>query len=242
MRNIIKSAVIITLVVLFSFMIIFYAGRITFPYISMQEADRQNKTVESVLPEYTVSEKVSVTLDNGEKFSYWEGTKTVDGLEKKAFAFTSVIYGYNVDIKAIVGVDEENMILGISIFQQTETPGSAVRLIEMTGKETTRGAIHGKIFSRDDVTGSLFHEQFRGIELDKKILISDKGLRSQKPDNEIPYRNSITTITGATMSAKYIIDGLEENLNKLVKARLIHEQDLLIKQNLVPGQNKEEIE
>lgn len=240
MKSIIKSVIVLTLVVLFSILILFYVWKTAYPYIIRQETDRQKKAVEEVLPEYTVSEEITVTLDDGEKFSYWAGTKTVDDLEKKAFAFTSVNYGYNVDIKAIVGVDEENRILGIRIFQQTETPGPDARLTDSIRRESDWGAIQGRNFSREVVTESWFQEQFRGIDLGRKIMILSRGLYQQNFKDGVLYQNSITAVTGATVSTKIIIDSLKENLVKLLKARSIHEQDLLTQQNLMLEQNKEE--
>jgi len=239
MKNIIKSVIVLTLVVSSSILIIFYVWKTTYPYIIKQETARQNKAIESVLPGCTVGDQITVNLDDGGKFSYWTGTKNVDGIEKKYFAFTSVNYGYNVDIKAIAGVDEENRITGLIIFQQTETPGLAARLTGEAGSGNIWGAVHGRAFSGDEITEPWFQEQFRGIDLNKKILILNKSQNSQNQNAGNPDQNSINAVTGATATTKIITDGLKEDLIKLQKARLIHEKDPLIQQNMIPEQDKE---
>lgn len=179
MKNIIKPAVILTIIAFFSAFVLSYARKITYPYIIKQEVDKQNRAIELVLPGYTVGNEMVATLDTGIKFSYWIGTKIVDGIEKKGYAFISVNYGYSGDIKAMVGIDEENKILGISIIQQTETPGLGARVTEKASKESIWGVMLGKNFSGEEITEPWFQEQFRGIDLNKKINIR-KRVSGQK--------------------------------------------------------------
>lgn len=240
MKNIIKSAVILILVAVFSILLVFHVRKFTYKYIMEQETVRQNRAVESVLAGYNISGQITVSLDNGEKYSYWTGIKTVDDTGQKAFAFTSVTRGYNADIKAIVGVDDQNRILGVNFFQQTGAPGADERLAEAVMKESYRGTLPGENFSVESVKNSWFQEQFRGINPLKTVLIINRGSHIPNQDQGAPGGNSITAITGATNTTKIILDGIKDNLIKLEKARLIYQQELQTKETRINEQNEED--
>ena len=81
----------------------------------------------------------------------------------------------------------------------------------------------GKNFSGEEITEPWFQEQFRGIDLNKKINIMKKGQWTKELSNELLSKNAITAITGATVTSKAIANGLKESLIDLKKARLMLE-------------------
>jgi len=140
MEHIVKPALILTLIVFFSALILSYAKKITDSYILRHEIDRQNQAVRLVLNGYTIGEELIARFDDGTEFSYWVGTKIEGAVEKKAYAFISTVHGnkrniatpptaawqsnfistVHGNISAMVGIDEDDKILRVSIIHQTE--------------------------------------------------------------------------------------------------------------------------
>ncbi|MCL2154368.1 MAG: FMN-binding protein [Leptospirales bacterium] len=236
MEHIVKPALILTLIVFFSALVLSYARKITDPYILSQEIDKQNQAVKLVLHGYTIGEELIAKLDDDTKFSYWIGTKiednaddadNKDGIEKNAYAFISTTHGYSGEIKSIVGVDENNKILGISIIKQSETPGLGDKVNERPDRETIRSALFGNSYSSNRETTPWFQKQFVGIDLNKKIVILKNELWTREISNELIDKNAIVAITGATVTTKSIANGIQDSLIKLKKARFIIEQDIV---------------
>jgi electron transport complex protein RnfG len=231
MEHIIKPALILTLIAFFSALILSYARKIADPYILRQEIDKQNQAVELVLRGYTIGEEIIAKLDDDTNFSYWIGTKIEDGEDdleqnkKKAYAFISTTHGYSGEIKSIVGVDEDNKILGISIIKQTETPGLGDKVNERSDRETIWNALFGNNKSGNENARPWFQEQFDGVDLNKKIVILKQELWSRENSIELIEKNAIIAITGATVTTKSIANGIKDSLIKLKKARLIIERD-----------------
>ena len=166
---------------------------------------------------------MSITLEDGSKFSYWIGEKEIDKEVHLGYAYISVNYGYSGNIKAMVGLDEQSRILGISIIQQTETPGLGARVTEKVSKETIWGVVLGHS-STGEISEPWFQEQFRGIDLNRKILILKKGVWTNDMRDELIQKNAVCAITGATITTKAITKGLREGLIKLNKVKLIHSE------------------
>jgi len=139
MNHIVKPALILTLTVFCAAMLLSYAKKITDPYILSHETRKQEQAVNLVLTGYTTGEELIAEFDDGTKFSYWVGTKIEDNIEKKAYAFISTVdvykrgiavlpatarqscFIYNGEIEFMIGIDEDDKILGVSIIHQPET-------------------------------------------------------------------------------------------------------------------------
>ena len=233
MKHIVKPALMFGLLAFFSALVLSHARKITAPYILSQEIAKQKEAVELVLHGYAIGEELVAKFDDGTKFSYWIGTRLEDDIEKKAYAFISAMHGYRGEIKSMVGIDEENKILGISIMRQTETIGLGDRVNERRNKESILSVLFGGSSSSNKDTAPWFQEQFSGIDLNKKILILKNGLWTKEISNELMEKeliekNAITAITGATVTTRAIVDSIKDGLIKLKKARLIIEQERLL--------------
>lgn len=223
MKNIIKPAMVLAAVAFCSAILLSLVRGITYPVILQQEMDKEKNALMMVLPGYEIGDPLVVELDNGEQFKFWISEKIVDGEVSKGYAFISINYGYSGDIKSMVGVDENNIILGIAIVQQSETPGLGARVNETARSETIWGVVLGRSYGGEGVTEPWFQEQFKGIDLNKKITIVKHGTWSSDMKNDLLSQNAVSAITGATITTKAISGGLKEGLIKLTKARIISE-------------------
>jgi Na+-translocating ferredoxin:NAD+ oxidoreductase subunit G len=96
---------------------------ITKPLIAEQNAKQIRQALENVVPK----------ADNYEKLSYSKGEyyrcfheQTVIG-----YALSVTAPGYSGDIKMLVGLDTQGMILGVEVLSQAETPGLGAKCTEV---------------------------------------------------------------------------------------------------------------
>lgn len=223
MKDIIKPAILLATVAFCASLLLVLVRGITYPVILKQESDREKSALMMVLPDYEIGEPIVVELDNGELFKFWTGEKIVDDEVLTGYAFISINYGYSGDIKSMVGVDENNIMLGISIVQQSETPGLGARVNERARSETIWGVILGRSYGGEGITEPWFQEQFKGIDLNKKITILKHGTWTSDMRDSLLDQNAVSAITGATITTKAISGGLKEGLIKLTQARIIAE-------------------
>lgn len=223
MKNIIKPAIILAAVAFCSSLLLSYMREVTYPVIRQQEKEKEQQALMMVLPGYETGEPQIVELDNGETFKYWTGTKIVEEETLKGYAFLSVNYGYSGDIKSMVGVDENNIVLGISIVQQSETPGLGDRVNETATSETIWGVILGRSYGGEGVAEPWFQDQFKGIDLNKKIKIVKQGTWTSDMRDDLLSQNAVSAITGATITTKAITGSLKDGLIKLTKAKILSE-------------------
>ena len=223
MNNIFKPALVLAAVAFCSSLLLAYMRDITYPVIRQQEKEKEKIALMMVLPGYEIGEPQIVKLDNGEEFKFWTGEKKQDDEILRGYAFLSVNYGYSGDIKSMIGVDENNIVLGISIVQQSETPGLGDRVNEKATSETIWGVVLGKSYGGEGVTEPWFQDQFKGIDLNKKIKIVKQGTWTSDMKDDLLSQNAVSAITGATITTKAITGSLKEGLIKLTKAKIFSE-------------------
>ncbi len=222
-KNIIKPALVLAAVAFCSSLLLSFVRGVTYPLILQQESDKEQSALMLVLPGFEISEPLVVELENGENFKYWTGEKFINGEAVQGYAFISVNRGYSGDIRSMVGVDENNIVLGISIVQQSETPGLGDRVNERSTSETIWGVILGRSYGGEKITDPWFQDQFKGIDLNKKIKIVKHGTWISDMREDLLRENAVTSITGATITTKAITGSLKEGLIKLRKAKMVTE-------------------
>ena len=214
MGNIIKSTLILALIAFIASMALSHINRITYPNILKQEKQRQDDALKAVLPGYTILEQKRANADGGE-FKYWIGGRVDNDKTLRGYAFVTEKSGYSGVVKSMVGVDERGIILGISILQQTETPGLGARCIEIASKETFFGHFFGKSTGDEEESSPWFQEQFKGLDANRRIEILKKGDWTEDMKGELIERNAISAITGATITSRTVRDSIERGITRL---------------------------
>ena len=96
--------------------------------------------------------------------------------------------GFQGKIKMMVGMDSSfNKMLGLKILDNVETPGLGARITE-----------------------GPFQEQFKGLSGASEIVL----LKNQAPDK---LKNQVEAITGATISSRAVVAGLNDDIAKVRK-------------------------
>ncbi len=228
MNRIIKPTLILAAIAFIASLALSHINRITRDKIEQRILQRKEEALQRVLPVslgYQVIAKDKKAVIDGKEFVYTIAERQ-DGENKLfGYAFLTTKNGYSGAVKMMVGVDHEGKIIAISIIQQSETPGLGARSKEVPSTETFFGHFFGNsnhVSSRTENSNtSWFEEQFAGIDTNVKIGILKKGeWRKENTTlaSELREKNSVSAITGATITTKTVTDSIESSMRLLHKA------------------------
>jgi len=224
-RTIIKPALILSIIAFLASFTLSHINRITKPEIEKRLQMKKDEAYAAVLPAqsgYVITEKGKKAMVDGREFEYTIAEKTEGDKKIKAYAFETAKSGYSGVIRSIVAVDENMKLLGISIIQQSETPGLGARSKEVASSGTFFSHFFGSNSSGEQVKSqSWFEEQFTGLDCTKPIGILKKGefaSASEELKKELAEKNSVSAITGATITTKAVIDSIANGIQRLKKA------------------------
>lgn len=215
--SILRSTIILGLTAFVATFALSHIKAITYPVIQKQERQKTESALAQVLPGYTVGEERSSTAGAG-AFTYWTASKTDGAATLTAYAFIAEKAGYSGVIRTMVGVDDKGTVLGISIIRQSETPGLGARVLEAASRNTFFQVVTGRARRGGEEPAPWFQEQFRGLNAGTKIDIVKKGDWNEAMREELLQKNSVSAITGATITTKAVKDGIEEGMARLKTA------------------------
>jgi electron transport complex protein RnfG len=227
-RTLMKSMLILSAIAFAASFSLSHVNKITKQKIDDRARQRKEDALSAVLPAalgYAIIEKDRKVVIDGREFFYSVAEKTEGDKKIKAFAFECEKSGYSGVIRSLVAVDETLKLIGISIIQQTETPGLGARSREIASSETFFGHFFGSSMDKAADTGvqqvqSWFEAQFSGIDAGRQILILKKGewrTESSELKRELLEKNAVSAITGATITTRAVIAGIENGISALRK-------------------------
>jgi electron transport complex protein RnfG len=217
MANILKSTFILALIAFIASYALSHVNKITEPEILRQEKEKQQNALTSVLPGYSVKDEKTVQVQ-GEDFTYWTGEKEEGESPLTGYAFVTEKSGYSGIVKTMVGVDDKGRILGVSILQQSETPGLGARSVEIASTNTFWQVLFGSSEKNEETARPWFQEQFTGLDGSKPIEIVKKGDWKESMKAELLEKNAISAITGATITTRTVKDSIEAGIMKFNEA------------------------
>ncbi len=220
-REILKPTLIIVAVAFICVMALSQVQRVTAPQIAARALEKQQQSLALVLPGFDTGPALTARVE-GKDFTWWEGVKQEDGAERKGFAFLTKSPGYGGDVESMVGVDENGIILGLSILQQAETPGLGDRCVEVASRETLFDHIRGGVPVRDlpdEAPIPWFQNQFKGVNAGAGIAVQRRGNWDPEMRESLLALNAISALTGATITTDAVVKSVERGMALLVKAR-----------------------
>jgi RnfABCDGE-type electron transport complex G subunit len=221
MRDILKPSLIIIAVAFICVMALSQVQKLTAPEITARVQEKQQRSLALVLPGFDTGPAHTARVD-GKDFTWWEGEKKEDGAVRKGFAFIARGAGYGGDIDSMVGVDENGVILGLSIIQQAETPGLGDRCMEVASRETLWDHIRDGIPARDlpdETLNPWFQNQFKGVNAGARIAIARRGIWNPSMREHLLALNAVSALTGASITTDAVVKSVERGMALLVKAR-----------------------
>lgn len=217
MWNIIKSTIILAIFAFAAAFALSHVNHITQPNIQKQLEEKQRNALLSVLPGFSITDEKKVIIE-GKEFVYWTGEKDGSRVKSKGYAFITEKPGYGGPVTTMAGVDDKWQILGISILQQTETPGLGSRSTEIASSKTFLQVISGESSGVEESNVPWFQQQFAGLKADGRINIVKMGDWNAGMREKLLALNSISAITGATVTTRAVRDSIEEGISRLRKA------------------------
>jgi len=180
--------------------------------IEFQKKLTEKAALKSLFPD---GAKIVSVTDSSKGLNYWIGKKENSVI---GYAFKGSGHGYSSDIVFFVAVDSSGTILGLNVVSQSETPGLGTRTQEVVSKKY----LWNFFLSKAEKSKPWFSEQFKGIKTAENIIIK-KGIEwdkiSPEEQKKLAEGNTITAITGATISTRAVLNGVkkctQENLKLL---------------------------
>lgn len=205
MKSAVKPTLILAAVAFFSSITLALLNNATSEKIKELDAQKQKRALSQVLPNYTISGTAELNY-NSNKITYW---KAKDSSGSEGYAYIVSEPGYSGDLKTMVGVNSEFIIQGIYILDQTETPGLGARCGEIKSELTFFDFISGKRETSEKKPW--FQEQFISLNISKPIAIVKKGDWTPSMKDSLIKDNSVTAITGATITTSAVKRSLEKS-------------------------------
>lgn len=213
MTDIIKLTVVLTLTGVVAALLIAFTNSKTEAKIRDQAIQAQTSALENIMaPGATITE-VKGTTENGLPPQYWTGVNGSD----TSYAFKAGSFGYSSTIVYLVCVSSDGTIQGVSILEQNETPGLGTRVQEVISNKY----LWNGLFSKKEESSPWFTEQLKGVNIFKPVTIEKSG-EWHKMDKEsrekLLQNNAVTAITGATISTRAVVSGIESHAKKYLNA------------------------
>lgn len=207
MGDIVKLAVVLLVISMAAGLTIGFTNSKTKDKIKLQEGLKDKNALIEVFPEgVTTTEHTSSASVPG---PYWLGKK---GEKLIGYAFKGAGRGYSGDIKFMIALDPQGTILGLTILDQTETPGLGTRVQESISKKY----FWNGLFGPKEKVSPWFSNQFKGLNITRELAIDRSGEwhKFSESDREALLKNNkVTALTGATISTKAVTDGIKKYAN-----------------------------
>ncbi len=204
MRDIFRLTTVLVVISVIAAALLAFTFSKTRGAIEQQQERTQQEALADVLPQG--SSVLGYRGTGNQPSQYWVGIIEEDTV---GYAFQISNRGYSGEITAMVGVRPDGTIIGLTILQQSETPGLGTRVQETVSQRS----IWTGLFRPAEMLKPWFTEQFEGISILKPIGI-DKSrgewhALDEQTRQELGKKNNISAITGATISTRAVSTGLE---------------------------------
>jgi electron transport complex protein RnfG len=213
MADMIKLIVALTVVTALAGLAIGITSKNTIERIEAKQMEIKVEAISSVFPEGIKISEFTATTD-GMPSVYWTASLNDELI---GYAFEMSGPGYAGDIKFMVGVAPDGKILGITVLGHNETPGLGARISEVASSRYIWYPVGGS-----EKTTPWFSEQFVGLSTLRPITL-DKNvgewhtLDAQTREN-LQRRNSVTIITGSTITTAAFTRGIERDAERYLEA------------------------
>ncbi len=159
MKNIIKNAIILTLITLVSGTALAFVYSITKEPIAQVEKKATAEAYSTVFKGADAFEEIELKEYSDENKSAISAvSKVLKGDEEVGFVMTSASKGYGGDIKIAIGVDKQGAVTGISILDASnETPGLGAKVKEDDFTSQFEGVVLEKVDTDiDAISGATY--------------------------------------------------------------------------------------
>ena len=145
--------------------------------------------------------------------------------KKMGILFIAEKSGYSSVLKTLVGLDNNNKIVGIVVLNQQETPGLGARMEELQSNKYI-----WTFWKKEESNGNArpwFQEMFVGLDPSKLNLTKGTEWKDLSDEKKKEYRDNstITSLSGATISTDAcmasILDAYKKVSSELEKSKVV---------------------
>jgi electron transport complex protein RnfG len=212
--DIIKLTVVLTITGIAAALLIAFTNSKTEAKIRDQQIQAQTSALKEIMPAGVSITELKGTAAKGSPSHYWIGVNGND----TSYAFKLGSFGYSSTIAYLICVGSDGTVRGMDILEQNETPGLGTRIQEVISNKY----LWNGLFAKKVTATPWFTDQFKGITILKTISIEKSLGEWHKLDNDnrtkLTQSNAITAITGATISTRAIVNGIESQAKMYLNA------------------------
>ncbi|ERP32126.1 RnfABCDGE type electron transport complex subunit G [Chitinivibrio alkaliphilus] len=207
MNKILHLSLTLMVISAISALSIAFVNRSTAPQMYELRQEQEQEALRQVAPEYD-----SIIHDTVQyKDSLHEYWTVLHGDTLAAYIFSETTQGYAGAIEYLVGISPSGDITGMSILSHEETPGLGARISEIPSSRTMMDILLGRD-SAERAPTPWFTDQFTGLSVTSQITAdrssSEWPSLSQTEQEHLRDTNTITVITGATISTEAVLSSL----------------------------------
>ncbi len=214
MTDIIKLTVVLTVTGVAAAVLIAFTNSKTEAKIRDQAIQAQTSALENIMPPGVTITEMNGAAEKGLPPQYWTGINGTD----TSYAFKAGSFGYSSTIYFLVCVSSDGKIQGMSILEQNETPGLGTRVQEVISNKY----LWNGLFAKKEASSPWFTDQFKGVNIFKPVTIEKSYGEWHKVDEnsrkKLLESNAVTAITGATVSTRAVVSGIESQAKKYLNA------------------------
>lgn len=212
MKVFFKQSFVLIFSIASAIMIVFY----TMKFIQHRFVEIETLKIEDVIaqvfPGYDFDDEISVQI-NTKNVGCRPGITDSDGLQKKLFVFISTVPGYYYNLKLIAGIDEENRITGISLFNSPGALSPCTVNQYLIDNMPTWGLIKDMGFPDGETVDPELIDQLMQIDYKKEIMIKNLCNGKGILERSLPGLNLINASTAGVFAVKRITGDLKGFLN-----------------------------
>lgn len=210
-----RLSIVLTVIACGAALLIAVTNMKTQDRIASQQIAAQQEALKRIMPEgVTITERKVALSPESDSVTYWTGCSATDTV----YAFKVGSRGYSSVINYMVCTTPEGIITGMTVLDQSETPGLGSRVQETISKKYIWNGFGGP----EEKTAPWFSEQFRGISINRPVAIEkamgEWHLLGEQQRSKLTGKNGITAITGSTISTRAVISGLSSKAKVYLKA------------------------
>ncbi len=212
--DLLKMVVVLTVISCVAALLVAFTNSKTARRIVAQQEASQQEALQRIMPAGVSIERKTAPISPADSLTYWTGISGSDTV----YAFRVSSRGYSSAINYMVCTTAEGIIEGMTVLDQNETPGLGTRMQEVISKKYFWNGLGGPKERSDP----WFSEQFKGIDITHPIKI-DKSVGEwhrldEKERSSLRDHNSVTAITGSTISTRAVARGLTMKAQTYLKA------------------------
>jgi electron transport complex protein RnfG len=211
MLDILRLTLVLTFVASLAGLAIGLTHTRTEPLLQERQGRYERQLLQSLFPAGAdiVAQRGSTPLPS----RYWKVRK--DG-RLIGYAFEDSSQGYSKPIELMVAVDTTAKVLGVRIVSHNETPGVGSRIQEALGSQPLWQAHAAAEVPRGE---PWFTRQFTNLDISRRITV-DQGREwpslSESEKAGLTSSNSVTAVSGATISTRAVINAVSASIPKYV--------------------------